>query len=112
MSAWLEFARRIALCVTLVAAAGSANAAGVALTSQKVQWPQDDQEFAGPGADVVNGACLACHSAEMVFAQPKLPAATWTAEVNKMRKVFRAPITDEDVGAIVNYLVKLQTGGT
>jgi len=110
MSAWLEFARRTGLWMMLVAAAGSANAAGVALTSQKVQWPQDDQEFSGPGADVVNGACLACHSAEMVFAQPKLPAATWTAEVNKMRKVFKAPIADADVEAIVAYLVGLQAG--
>jgi hypothetical protein len=34
---------------------------------------------------VVNGNCLACHSAGMVLTQPALSAAQWRAEVEKMR---------------------------
>jgi hypothetical protein len=39
-----------------------------------------------------------------VLNQPALPKATWEAEVQKMIKVYRAPIDEADVPAIVNYL--------
>ena len=84
------------------------SADGVALPSVKVELPWGDREFEGEGSTAVNNVCLACHSAEMVHQQPKLSAAAWTAEVNKMRAVFKAPIEDPDVPAIVDYLVKLQ----
>jgi len=49
---------------------------------------------------------LACHSAEMILVQPALPRATWQAEVDKMRGVYKAPIEDNDAQAIVDYLVR------
>ena len=58
----------------------------------------------GPDADAINNNCLACHSAGMVLTQPKLPRKVWEAEVDKMRKVYKAPVTEEDVKAIVDYL--------
>jgi hypothetical protein len=85
-----------------------ASADGVALPSVKVELPWGDREFEGEESTAVNNVCLACHSAEMVLQQPKLSAAAWTAEVNKMRAVFKAPIEDADVPMIVDYLVKLQ----
>jgi hypothetical protein len=40
----------------------------------------------------------------MVLDQPLFPRATWTAEVAKMRNVYKAPITDADAALIVDYL--------
>jgi hypothetical protein len=39
-----------------------------------------------------------------VLNQPALPRATWEAEVHKMINVYRAPIDEADVSAIVDYL--------
>jgi hypothetical protein len=60
----------------------------------------------GASADAVNNNCLACHSADMVLNQPALPKVTWEAEVRKMINVYRAPIDDADVPAIVDYLAR------
>jgi cytochrome c5 len=100
-------ARSLGVLALLATAPGWTETA--ALQSVKVELPLGDREFAGPGAEAVNGVCLACHSAEMVLYQPKLSAAAWTAEVHKMGAVFKAPIQDADIPAIVDYLVKLQT---
>ena len=42
----------------------------------------------------------------MVLNQPLLPKATWETEVHKMIAVYKAPISADDVAAIVDYLVK------
>ena len=60
----------------------------------------------GAGADVVNGNCLACHSAGMVLNQAALSKAQWRAEVEKMRDAFKAPVDPKDVDAIVDYLIR------
>jgi len=79
------------------------------LKSVTVDLPTGDGTFpAGPGADVANGNCLACHSAGMVLNQPALPRAAWQAEVSKMRDAYRAPIDPRDVDAIVNYLMAVK----
>jgi mono/diheme cytochrome c family protein len=79
----------------------------IALRSVKVDLPDSDRDFLGPGAAVVNNNCLACHSAGMVLTQPRLPRAVWQAEVEKMRNTYKAPVAAEDVPAIVDYLAKL-----
>jgi cytochrome c5 len=65
----------------------------------------------GPGSDAINNNCLACHSAEMVLTQPPLTRTTWQAEVDKMRAVYKAPIAEEDVKAIVDYLARIRGSG-
>jgi|SRR5579872_5907324 len=85
----------------------SISVGGVTLRSVKVDLPDSDRDFQGPGADVVNNNCLVCHSAGMVLTQPRLPRAVWQAEVDKMRSTYKAPIAAEDVPAIVEYLAKL-----
>lgn len=62
----------------------------------------------GAAADPVNANCIACHSAGMVLTQPKLSAAVWQEEVNKMRLTYKAPIAEADVPAIVAYLASLK----
>ncbi|MCC7198936.1 MAG: cytochrome c [Gammaproteobacteria bacterium] len=49
--------------------------------------------------------CSICHSVDYVemhaaFATPAL----WQAEVNKMRKTFKAPLSDDEARILVDYL--------
>ena len=76
-----------------------------AIKSITVNLPPGDNMFPGGArADAINNNCLACHSAGMVLNQPALPKATWEAEVRKMINVYRAPVDEADVPAIVDYL--------
>jgi hypothetical protein len=84
-------------------------AGGVTLRSVSVEFPDPGRTFPG-AADAANNNCLACHSAGMVLTQPRLSRADWQAEVNKMRTVYKAPIADADVPAIVDYLATLGGG--
>jgi len=60
----------------------------------------------GPGRDKV-GQCLACHSLDYIPMNSRfLDKAGWTAEVNKMINVYKAPIAKEDVDAIASYLAE------
>jgi hypothetical protein len=78
------------------------------LKSVNVDLPFGDRMFPdGLGSDLVNGNCLACHSAGMVLTQPALSPAQWRAEVEKMRTAYKAPIDPKDFDAIVGYLVGL-----
>ena len=80
-----------------------------AITSTTVELPSGDALFpGGSSADAVNNNCLACHSADMVLNQPALSKSVWESEVLKMIKVYRAPIDESDVPAIVDYLVSMK----
>lgn len=60
-----------------------------------------------PGYRLVQQNCMTCHSAQYVETQPQTsPRAYWDATVKKMKKPFGAPLRDEDMPAIVDYLVK------
>jgi hypothetical protein len=97
------------LSAVLCASVGRA-APAFDLKSTTVDLPDGDRTFPpGPGADVLNNNCLACHSAGMVLNQPALPRAAWAAEVNKMITAYRAPVASKDVDAIVNYLAALRS---
>jgi mono/diheme cytochrome c family protein len=80
-----------------------------AIKSTTVDLPSGDSMFpGGAAADAINNNCLACHSADMVLNQPALPKATWETEVHKMINVYRAPIDEADVPAIVDYLTSIR----
>jgi hypothetical protein len=78
------------------------------LKSVNVDLPVGDRMFEGPGSDVANNNCLACHSAGMVLFQPALSQAQWDAEVEKMRTAYKAPIDPKDVDTITAYLVSIR----
>jgi sulfite dehydrogenase (cytochrome) subunit B len=60
-----------------------------------------------PGYAKAQASCVACHSAEyMLYQPPTAPRAYWEAMVTRMKAVFKAPIDDADMPAIVDYLVK------
>ena len=58
----------------------------------------------GPGLAAAQANCLSCHSSAYVSTQPVLTRAQWTAEVTKMKNVYGAPIADDAVPALVEYL--------
>jgi cytochrome c553 len=61
----------------------------------------------GPNLEVVMNNCTGCHSADYIATQPRGPQFKndfWKAEVNKMIKVYGAPISDADIPRIVEYL--------
>jgi hypothetical protein len=60
----------------------------------------------GPGAELA-GQCLICHSADYVIMQPRdKPLAFWKAEVEKMKKVYGAPIADDQIEPLSQYLAR------
>jgi cytochrome c5 len=91
--------------VSLSAEAASA----LVLKSISVTLPESTARFPpGPGADIANSNCLACHSVGMVMNQPVMSKAAWEAEVNKMRNVYKAPVDQSDVPAITDYLASIK----
>ena len=67
---------------------------------------------AGAGPDVVEGYCGACHSLDY----PRMNASLlnrqgWETEVNKMIKVFGAPIEPANAKIIIDFLAANYGGG-
>jgi mono/diheme cytochrome c family protein len=74
-------------------------------TIVRVELPASDETFPpGAGADIATGQCLICHSAGMVLRQPPLTKDEWRAEIIKMRSVYGAPIPDDQVDGLSEYL--------
>jgi sulfite dehydrogenase (cytochrome) subunit B len=69
------------------------------------QLPEETAAFKpGPGVESAQ-VCIACHSADYISTQPpKKGKAFWGAEVQKMIKVYKAPIADADAATITDYL--------
>ena len=90
-------------------------AAGALASSLKIELPAETATLKpGPGAEIANGQCLTCHSAEYIITQPPdKPLAFWRAEVEKMKKVYGAPIPDDHISPISYYLARSYgTGGS
>ncbi|QWK19817.1 MAG: cytochrome c [Hydrogenobacter thermophilus] len=61
----------------------------------------------GEGKALVEANCSVCHSLDYIqMNSPFLDKKGWEAEVNKMIKAFGAPVKQEDVPKIVDYLTK------
>ena len=98
---------RIALSFTALACGMH----GIGRSAEKsMNLPPDGvqlQSSALPGYAKAQAECVACHSAEyMVYQPPTAPRPYWEAMVLRMKAVFKAPIDDADVPALVDYLVK------
>jgi hypothetical protein len=62
---------------------------------------------AGEQAAVVQLRCSTCHSLDyIVMNSPFLTRAAWEAEVRKMMKIMGAPIPEDEVAPIVEYLTQ------
>jgi cytochrome c5 len=59
----------------------------------------------GEGRERVQAMCSMCHSLDyIVINSPFQDRAAWEKTVRKMVNVMGAPLTDDDVAVIVNYL--------
>jgi mono/diheme cytochrome c family protein len=95
----------------LCALAAAAAFAGASFAATKIiQLPPDGEQLRAsplPGYAKAQANCVACHSAEYMLYQPATaPRGYWENMVKRMKVVFKAPIADEDMPVIVDYLVK------
>jgi len=100
----MRFARRscqYAVAACLLAAAFPA-------ASVKIEFPSESTSLKpAAGSDLATRQCATCHSADYVAIQPPgRPLAFWKAEVEKMKKVYGAPIPDDQVEPIAQYLTR------
>jgi sulfite dehydrogenase len=85
-----------------LAIAGAASGLEIQLPAERAAYPPSDL----PGYALVQRNCLLCHSAEYAQYQPPAsPRSYWEATVRKMKKPFGAPLAEDDIPAIVDYLV-------
>jgi hypothetical protein len=76
--------------------------------------PHDEPNFPpGPGRDEFVTACVICHSPQYITMQPRFSRAIWLGEVKKMKDVYGAHISDDQVSKIVDYLffINGESGG-
>jgi hypothetical protein len=62
----------------------------------------------GPHRDEFQTSCLICHSARLPFGQPAFRREKWVEIVHKMVAVYGAPLTQEDEGKVVDYLIAVR----
>lgn len=89
----------------LVVAAAAMLGGGYAL-ADSYELPDETAEFRpGPGVELAQANCTACHSADYINTQPpRMGPSFWEAEVKKMKKTYGAPIEDADLKGIADYL--------
>ena len=93
---WFGLAAYLAVAAWLVGAA-----------EQPFALPPETAKFKqAPGYELPSAICVICHSPDYIATQPRLPRSFWTAEVQKMQKTYGAPILDNQIQPIVDYLVK------
>ncbi|MGO4404609.1 cytochrome c [Bosea sp. RAF48] len=83
--------------------------AGTALAAPKTYKLPDETATLKPGSEpgfeAAKNNCTACHSVDYINYQPSRKGqAFWDAEVQKMIKVYKAPIDEKDAKAIAEYL--------
>ncbi len=107
--------KRSILFTLATLAAVTANAYGAGLSEVAAgrvayKLPEETAAFKpGPNLEIVQTNCTGCHSADYIQIQPRGPKFKrdfWQAEVNKMIKVYGAPINEADISKIVDYLAQ------
>src|ERR1700758_495133 len=73
-----------------------------------IVMPHDEPVFSpGPGRDEFVTACVVCHSPRYITMQPRFSRTTWLSEVKKMKDVYGAHISEDQVQKITEYLVSV-----
>ncbi len=82
--------------------AGAAESSGQV---HSIKLPQISEKLKpGPGQERTETYCGICHSVDYITMQPKFPGKKWGEIVNKMIKVFGAPIPADTAKEITAYL--------
>ncbi len=90
----------------LAVGASPALLAAPASSEVKITLPPENARFKpGPGMETAANNCMICHSVDYIYMQPPLTRDQWHAEVMKMKKVFGAPLPDNEVDTVVDYLM-------
>src|SRR5205823_3951860 len=72
-----------------------------------IQLPPETGTFKqDAGAEIANGQCLICHSVEYVSTQPPMARPFWKSSIQKMQQKYAAPIPDDQVEPLADYLTK------
>lgn len=97
-----------AIKFTATLAAALAGLAALPVPALTIELPKDTARLkAAPGSDLATAQCATCHSFDYVSTQPPgKPLAFWKAEVEKMKKVYGAPIPDDQIDPIARYLTQ------
>lgn len=97
----------------VVAIAAFASLAALPAAGLKIELPPETARLkAAPGSDLATAQCTTCHSADYVITQPPgKPMAFWKAEVEKMKKVYGAPIADDQIEPLAQYLMRAYGDG-
>ncbi|SRR5216684_6147585 len=73
-----------------------------------IVMPHDEPAFPpGPGREEFVTACVVCHTPRYITMQPRFSRTTWQSEVDKMKNVYGAHISDQQVQKITDYLVSI-----
>ena len=101
--------RAAAAALALFALAACDSAPKVAFADASITLPDDPLDLPeGPGRDAVLENCTACHSPSTMLQQPKVSREKWESIVGKMRTLYKAPVDEAAVPAIVDYMVHVQ----
>jgi hypothetical protein len=81
-------------------------ASTIALAGEvKITLPAEtDTLKPGPGVEFALANCLTCHSVEYISTQPPMPRTFWEASVKKMREKYGAPVPDDALQKLIEYL--------
>lgn len=103
--------RQTALGLALLLLLAACNSAPAAeFKDASITLPDDPIDLPeGPGRDAVIENCTACHSPSTMLQQPKVSAEKWVTIIGKMKKLYKAPVDDAAVPAIVEYMVYVQS---
>ena len=80
---------------------------GARAAEKSIKLPDDNamgQLKPGPNVELLRSNCIPCHSTDYIVRQPPSDAKKWEGEVQKMIKVYGAPISERDAKAIADYL--------
>lgn len=79
-----------------------------------VEFPQEAGGYKKsdlPGYKIASGLCMMCHSSQYASSQPPNSSPKyWNATIHKMKDVYKAPVQDDMIPAVVEYL-SVEYGG-
>jgi mono/diheme cytochrome c family protein len=83
-------------------------AGGCRLAPQSIELPPETAELRpapAPGYRIALDKCGICHSADYIALQPPgMSFAQWSAELQKMKRAYGAPLDDDDIKLVAAYL--------
>ena len=75
----------------------------IEMVADTIQWRPSEL----PGYRLTLQSCTTCHSAHYAeYQPPNTSNAYWNAQVLRMKNIFKAQVSDDEVPVIVEYLNK------